>query len=121
MKQDPFCPMCGIRKLRKGRRISVDIPPDAEEAEWTGTGEVTKRGKPKNKEDGGKFQILHIWEGDYYTNTPPFCSSACAARYGVICHRDGLIPKSVSDKIPKWRQTAQKSIDDSTDTADDAA
>jgi hypothetical protein len=81
------CPMCGAGLPLLTRRVGPFVVPDgAREAPYSGPGEVTRHSRPYAATVRGRREVvqdLWVWQGGYDAAWAPFCTTTCAARFGV--------------------------------------
>lgn len=103
---DGNCPVCNRTLRKKGIVITAIVPDGAKVAPSPPGAEVLGRGRMR-RQGGEIVQDIHIWDGTYNADWPPFCSVTCAARYGVDLWASGVRPghKAVLAPPPRDTQT----------------
>jgi hypothetical protein len=98
--------MCGEGLPLVTRKVGpLVVPDDRREAPYTGPGEVTRRSKLVAATVNGRREVVQsvwVWEGQYDSTWAPFCTSHCAARFGLSAFRHvrgGMLPAETARAI----------------------
>jgi len=89
-RERAFCPVCRNPLPLRVREVRGIVPDGSKDAIWHFPGEVVRRSRPYAATVNGRREIvqtLHIWDGTYSAPWAPFCTTTCAARFGVQAAR----------------------------------